>query len=223
MTQSLGDRVAQGVTTLFPEKFAIHPFQWVFESTYFRLRFGLGFVAFGLPIYLVLRGELSGNVDLQSSLSAYYSAGDGAMRDEFVAAVGAIGVMLILYKGFNRFEHWALNIAGVSAIGVALVPEGTSDWHGYFAIAFFISAGYVALIRSQDTLSKIADPRRRRATGLFYWLLSAFMVGSVLLAVVFARGVRTQSTSSSGPRRPLCCRSGCTGSPKRLGIIYMTP
>jgi hypothetical protein len=54
-------------------------------------------------------------------MSAYYHSGGGAMRDEFVGILFAVGAFLCLYKGFTTFEY-ALNLAGAFVIGVAAFP-----------------------------------------------------------------------------------------------------
>jgi hypothetical protein len=33
-----------------------------------------------------------------------------------------VGILLIAYKGYSKFEDWVLNVAGTAAIGVALFP-----------------------------------------------------------------------------------------------------
>jgi hypothetical protein len=52
-------------------------------------------------------------------------AGNGVMRDWFVGILWAIGVFLVLYRGYGRRENTALNIAGMLLIMVAMVPM---DW-----------------------------------------------------------------------------------------------
>jgi hypothetical protein len=48
--------------------------------------------------------------------------GAGRMRDWFVGSLFVIGSLLIAYRGYTRRENWLLNIAGISAILVALFP-----------------------------------------------------------------------------------------------------
>jgi hypothetical protein len=44
------------------------------------------------------------------------------MRDAFVGGMWASGVFLIFYRGSDRLERWATNLAGLFAIGIALFP-----------------------------------------------------------------------------------------------------
>ena len=83
-------------------------------STYFGLRLGIVIASALLPIVLFFGGWLRGGLELQPSISDYYFAGGGVMRDWFVGTLCAVGVFLYLYKGFSDRENVALNIAGCS-------------------------------------------------------------------------------------------------------------
>ena len=92
----------------------------------------LAIVALGVafPVILYIVGKLQG-VNLQNSMSAYFHATDGSgsdplMRVWFVGFLFAIGICLIIYKGFSWKENWLLNAAGFAAIMVAIFPT-TSD------------------------------------------------------------------------------------------------
>ena len=91
--------------------------------TYFTQRAGMAAIAFIFPFFLWFVG-LSQGIELQDSMSAYYhKIVEGvSMRDWFVGFLCAIGVFLYLYKGFSNAENILLNIAGISAVGVAMVP-----------------------------------------------------------------------------------------------------
>jgi hypothetical protein len=128
--------------------------------TYKVLRRGLAVLAIALPLVLSILGYVQYGLELQESISAYYhastsaapgfdpfsGAGQGQMRNWFVGILWAIGVFLILYRGYGRRENQALNIAGILLILVAMFPM---EWacgntcskitlHGVFAVAFFL-------------------------------------------------------------------------------------
>jgi hypothetical protein len=44
------------------------------------------------------------------------------MRNEFVGILFAVDTILFLYQGITRLEDYALNLAGVFALGIALFP-----------------------------------------------------------------------------------------------------
>ncbi|TPG29571.1 hypothetical protein [Mycolicibacterium hodleri] len=78
----------------------------------------------GMAVMIVLLGaavliERSHATCWQTSISAYYFT---SAHSVFVAALCAIGAMLIVYKGSNDTEDILLNLAGILAFVVAMVP-----------------------------------------------------------------------------------------------------
>jgi hypothetical protein len=166
-------------------------------KTYSVLRHGLGFLAIALPIVLAVVGFIKDGLMLQDSISAYYHAfvptaqppglhdiaGNGVMRNWFVGILWAVGVFLVLYRGYGRRENIALNIAGVLLIAVAMFPM---DWtcgttcpkvsvHGIAAILFFLAIGYVCIFRSGDTLGLIKKPDVRKFYQRWYRIIGLVM------------------------------------------------
>jgi hypothetical protein len=101
--------------------------------TYQRLRLGMGFIALLFPL-IILGIGFAYNINFETSYSAYYfglPAGDlkakifpgiFPTRVFFCGFLFALGVFLMLYKGFNRWEDVLLVTAGVAAICVAVFP-----------------------------------------------------------------------------------------------------
>src|SRR5699024_523639 len=56
---------------------------------------------------------------IETSISAYYL---GPIRDVFVGVMMAIAACLVAYRGSSPLEDFSLDVAGVCAIFVALVP-----------------------------------------------------------------------------------------------------
>ena len=129
-------------------------------STYFSLRRGMIVVALACPIAVVLWGKLW-HVEWQNSISAYYFAPNGGnwtyspypVRALFAGMLFALGTFLYLYKGFSNLENWLLNLAGVSAIVVALspmIPEKgyiplSGMLHYAAAVTLFVCIGLTAI------------------------------------------------------------------------------
>lgn len=152
-------------------------------SSYGALRRGIGLLAVALPLILTILGIVLAGVVLQESISAYYHAVGGAMRNWFVGILWAIGVFLLLYRGFTQRENIALDVAGILLIIVAMVPM---EWdcgdscqkvtvHGLSAIGFFLMIGYVCIFRACDTLHLVKRPAQRRRYRKLYRVLGHAM------------------------------------------------
>jgi hypothetical protein len=170
------------------------------ESTYLSLRVGIALIGVTLPVMLWLGGSTAGS-SLLGSMSAYYYTG---MRNVFVGALCAVGVALVLYKGFSREEDLALSLAGVLAICVALFPtaEGgqrtiVSNVHVIAAVGFFLCLAYVSVFRASDTLLLVRDVNRAHLLERAYRMLGAAMVASPAFALVLARVLQSPGSDSS--------------------------
>lgn len=168
-------------------------------QTYNLLRRGIAYLAIAFPVILTVWGFINYHLPLQDSISAYYHAfvptaqppelfdvaGNGVMRNWFVGILWAIGVFLVLYRGYGRRENIALNVAGVLMIVIAMFPMGWTcgttcpkvSVHGVAAILFFLAIGYVCIFRSGDTLPLMQNPDARevykrwyRTIGLVMWV-----------------------------------------------------
>jgi hypothetical protein len=159
------------------------------STTYHSLRLLMAGLALALP-WIV--GLIADPPAILPSLSAYYhydvpdgtAYGAGDTRDIFVGILAAIGAFLIGYRGYSQAENIALNVAGVSAIIVALFPTA---WHGSGAIAgvvhtagavfFFLAVAFVCLTQSETTLTLVSNEARQRTLRTIYKLLGWLMVG----------------------------------------------
>lgn len=157
------------------------------KGTYLSVRIGTAVVGAALPLLLWIGGALLDSDPLRGSMSAYYYS--PAMRDVFVGGLVAVGLCLVLYKGFSAWEDWALNLGGALAVLVAIVPTrppGTDGSlvtaHGTFAVLFFACIAYVCVFRASDTLGLIRDTTRVRRYQLVYRWLGAGMLASPLIA-----------------------------------------
>jgi hypothetical protein len=111
--------------------------------SYLSLRKAVGWIGILLPFVLILGNcVIFGGDKVLHNLSVYYHTG---MRDIFVGAICAIALFLFFYKGYNRLDNIAADLAGFSALGIAFFPtvkEGPWDWvamvHFYSAGSFFV-------------------------------------------------------------------------------------
>jgi hypothetical protein len=159
-------------------------------------------LAIVFPFLLLVVGWLHG-LPLQGSMSAYYwasSEGDPQMRVWFVGFIFAIGACLWLYKGYSMSENWALNIAALFIICVALCPMSwkCGSEHGYcapsifnqtlhsvFAFAFFVCTFWVALVESQRTVSTFPKTQLRIPLRVVYGILAVLLIVLPVLVIIF--------------------------------------
>ena len=135
------------------------------------------------PLLLWGIGGVMG-LPLQDSISAYYHT---PLRNIFVGSLCAVGGFLYFYKGVSTRENIALNIAGIFAVLVAMLPtpappDATCEtftapyWHGVCALLFFAAIAYVCIFRAGDTLNAIPYQRKQRLYRLIYYILGALML-----------------------------------------------
>jgi hypothetical protein len=172
-------------------------------GTYFGLRMGLATIGLALPIVVLLAGGFLCGFWMEASLSAYYhtpavhtcSTATFTTRDLFVGGLFAAAACLYLYKGFSTKENVALNLAGVFAVLVALVPTGVSWLHAAAAVLFFLCIAYVSLFRSRDTLELLPEEKRPRYATLYRWIglaMIAFPLAAVALSYTLEEWMRTR-------------------------------
>ena len=172
------------------------------STSYVILRNGIGVLGFALPIVMIVGGGLD---HIQASLSAYYhfsadrpgQYGAGMMRDLFVGMLCAIGAFLFFYRGHSLQEDIALNVAGISAVLVALFPM---DWppgraaaattaariHSGAATLFFVMIAYVCVFRGRDTLCIVDDDLRRRTFERIYLIFGLLMLATPATVALLA-------------------------------------
>lgn len=158
-------------------------------GTYDALRVMLTLIGFALPVVVAGAGCFQqGYCRIGPSLSDYYYVASRypvfTTRDLFVGGLLATATCLYSYKGFSTRENVALNLAGVFACFVALVPTAAnaedvglrSKGHAVAAVLFFLCIAYVSLRRSRDTLRLLPQAKRDRYARIY------FVTGSAMVA-----------------------------------------
>jgi len=166
-------------------------------GTYYGLRVGLAVIGIMLPIVVLFAGGVLHHVWLEPSISQYYHT-KGRLsyfttRDLFVGGLFAAGACLYLYKGFSTKENVALNLAGVFALFVALIPTAATSsdrglvsvLHGTSAVIFFLCIAYVSLFRSHDTF-RLLPPAKRARYARGYLCTGLALIASPLAAVALS-------------------------------------
>ncbi|MEB4207572.1 hypothetical protein [Mycobacterium sp. 94-17] len=84
----------------------------------------VGMVIITLMVFVAILIEELSATCWQFALSAYYYT---SAHSILIAALLALGVLLILYRGTNDTEDAFLTLAGVSALMIAMVPQGRPE------------------------------------------------------------------------------------------------
>jgi hypothetical protein len=142
------------------------------DVSYMTLRKATGWTGILLPFTLAgVNMLLVSKIILQGSISSYYYTG---VRNILVGALCAIGVFLITYAGYDAWDKWLTNAAGVFAIGVAFCPttpanpSSSARVIGYFHLTFagllFSTLAVIALwlFRKTELGTERTQEKKRR-------------------------------------------------------------
>ena len=118
------------------------------------------------------------------------------MRDVFVGTLCAVGVFMLSYRGHDRKDNIAGNLACLFAVGVALFPiappKDSLDWQRLIEIlhltcagAFFLTMAYFSLILFTKTDSTKPPTRRKLQRNAIYKVCGyTILLALSLIAIV---------------------------------------
>ncbi len=157
--------------------------------SYLTLRRAVGAMGVLLPPVLALGCILMGWCrGLEPSISAYYGTG---MRDVMVGTLFAIGWFLFAYRGYDRRDDLAGNLACGFAIAVALFPT-TSDTsairtvHWLAATGLFLVLAYFSLVLFTKTDPAQPPTPRKRLRNRIYKACGVIMLACIALIALYA-------------------------------------
>jgi len=137
--------------------------------SYLGLRKAIGIIAIALPLALVIGMLVLCGPGIESSISTYYHT---IMGDVLVGSLCAIAVFLLSYRGYERQDDIAGDLACFFAAGVALFPvkpdaspTGTQEIigvvHYVFAAALFLALAFFSLVQfRKGDKTKKPTPRK---------------------------------------------------------------
>jgi len=183
--------------------------------SYKTLRRAIGWLGILLPVILFIGGCLFAaemKLEVQPSISHYYFTN---MREIFVGTLCAVAMFLFCYKGNNKQDSRAANLAGIFALLTALFPTDIIElskvgntatyYHGqaelvsfitvsfhdtiHFTCAtlFFLTLAYMSLFLF--TKSKGYMTREKRRRNRIYKTCAWTMIGSILGIAAYFIGV----------------------------------
>lgn len=160
--------------------------------SYLGLRKAIGIIGTALPFVLAFGKILLDGPGIQSSISAYYYT---VMRDVFVGSLCAIAVFLMSYRGYERQDDIAGDLACVFALGIALFPTtpnagATSQdrivgaLHLFFAVCFFLTLAFFSLVLFRKTRPNMAPTLKKVQRNIVYTVCGYTILVCLLIAVV---------------------------------------
>jgi hypothetical protein len=186
-------------------------------ETYRRIRKAIGYLAFFLPMALVVFSYIPFfKTEVQASISKYYYTN---LRELFTGVLCAVGLFLIRYEGFKdekkiwRNDDLMTNIAGYMALGIALIPASPDDWaekiytfipinreimgviHYVFAAVFFIILAVISICvfpLDHDRKDKPEEKKKNSSDRIFnektiYKICGFAMLGMTILIPIFSK------------------------------------
>jgi len=162
--------------------------------SYLAHRTTIGLLGIALPFVVSLGALVLFQTGIQDSISDYYHTG---MRDVFVGILFVIGFFLLSYKGFDRQDNIAGNLACVFAIGVALFPTTNNTdkltsgiqpagiAHLIFAALFFLTLAYFSLFLFTKTDPSKPPTVKKMQRNRIYKTCGYTMLICIVLAAVF--------------------------------------
>lgn len=154
--------------------------------SYLALRKAIGWIGILLPFVLMFGGSLIFNGDLPlGNISLYYHSG---MRDVLVGAICAIALFLFFYKGYDKWDNLAGNLAGFFALGIALFPTVKEGPYDLSANIHFACAAIFFTILSIFSLfiftRKETDPTKRKLARNKIYIVCGLVMFICMIAIL---------------------------------------
>ena len=156
--------------------------------SFMTIRRCIGWIGMLLPFALLTGALLLGCEQMQPSISAYYYTRVGVL---FTGSLCAVGLFLVTYKGFGKWDDAATNIAGALAFAVALFPTGgvpgnpcniyAVGYPTYISVIHYASAGlffatlsFISYFLFTQSDGNVTENKRRR--NMIYRTCAVLMV-----------------------------------------------
>ncbi len=148
------------------DKYKLHTY------SYLGLRKAIGFIGVALPVVLVVGTNIVGDVNgIGSAISWYYVT---SMGDLFVGAMCGVGLFMFFYAGYGPVDNWTGNVAGITALGVALFPAAGDfpAWvravHLTSATTFFLTLTFFSIyLFTKTEPGKEPTPRKIKRNRIY--------------------------------------------------------
>jgi hypothetical protein len=194
--------------------------------SYLTLRKAIGYLGIALPFVLYFGGKLLHGLGMQSSISAYYHT---EMGDVFVGTMCSIGVFMAAYKGYEKQDDIAGDLACLFAVGVALfptAPDAPSQQDKFIgaihltsAALFFLTLSFFSLYLFRKTNPDKTPTRQKLNRNKVYRVCGYTMLGA--LALILATKLLPESAAETIQRvKPIFWLEGI--AIEAFGVSWMT-
>lgn len=160
------------------------PLLWVRRS--------IGFLGILLPPALVLGTMLLSHCDfILGAVSDYYHS---IVRDVFVGVICVIALFLFTYRGYDKTDDIAANLACFFALGVAFLPTSAKEincgeygvyqfpvLHNICAVSFFLVITYFSLFQFPQTEKDHEPTPEKQKRNRVYRTCGYIMLASIIL------------------------------------------
>lgn len=175
--------------------------------SYLTLRKAVGIIGTALPFVLVAGKWLLQGGGIQPSISAYYYT---SMRDVFVGSLCATGVFLLSYRGYDRVDDLAGDLACLFAVGLALFPTAPAVGgsaaqtavgyvHLTLSSAYFLTLAYFSLAQFTKTDPARPMTARKKQRNIVYRVCGYTMLASIGLIVIYFAFLRHSGLQALDP------------------------
>ncbi len=169
--------------------------------SYLTLRKAVGILGISFPAVLLVGSCVAGGCEeIQNSISAYYHTG---MRNIFVGVLCAVALFLFSYRGYEKIDNIAGDLACLFALGVAFLPctvdsplppcnchssignELAGNLHLVSASLFFIVLACFSLFLFTKSKSKKKLTAQKKKRNKIYRTCGYIMLGSILAIALY--------------------------------------
>ena len=162
--------------------------------SYLTLRKIVGVLGIAFPFLLAIGLMIiTGRIAIESSISGYYHTDIG---DVFVGTLCVIGFFLLSYRGYERRDDIAGDLACLFAVGVALFPttpevdkssiaEIFGRVHFAFAAAFFLILTYFSLCLFTKKNPDEKPTKRKLLRNRVYRICGSAMLACMALIAIY--------------------------------------
>jgi hypothetical protein len=162
---------------------------------YLTLRKAVGILGVALPVVLLVGSFVFGECNrVEKSISDYYYT---VMGHYLVGTLCAVSLFLFSYKGYDKTDNRASNLAALFAVGVAFFPTACADhnpycnvlttnssdfvntMHNLIAALFFLTLAFYSYFLF--TKSTVAPSARKEQRNNIYKICAVVMLAAVVL------------------------------------------